>query len=127
LAFFGIGGFVSALLLVALADADPWLAYFVAAMLGASVLAWNTVGMMAVLGAVGAQSAGRASGLVLFGFYVGFAPGPLAFGWTVDASGQYSLAWTLVAATMLMAAVVAVMWRRYESTPPAGVEADSRC
>lgn len=118
LAVFGAGGFVSALLLVAVGNA-AWLAYLVAAMFGATVLAWNTVGMMAVLGAVGAQSAGRASGIVLFGFYIGFAPGPIAFGWIVDASGEYALAWSLVASSMLIAAVVAAVWRRSEPALPA--------
>jgi sugar phosphate permease len=119
LAVFGVGGFVSALLLVGVGSAPPWLAYFVAAMLGATVLAWNTVGMMAVLGSADTRSAGRASGIVLFGFYVGFAPGPIAFGWIVDTSGQYSLAWSLIASSMLMAAIVAAAWRRSEPTPPA--------
>ncbi|HYI68031.1 MAG TPA: MFS transporter [Candidatus Limnocylindrales bacterium] len=127
LVVFGVGGSVSAFLLIALGTANPWLAYLVAAMLGATVLAWNTVGMMAVLGAVGAQSAGKASGIVLFGFYGGFAPGPIAFGWIVDASGQYSLAWSLVASSMLMAAMVAAVWRRSEPTSALRATVPGRC
>ena len=113
---FGIGGSISALVLIGLDDANPWLAYVIAALLGTTVLAWNSVGMMAVLGAAGPGSAGRASGIVLFGFYVGFAPGPIAFGWIVDASGQYSLAWIMVASSMAAAAIVAAIWRRSERT-----------
>jgi predicted MFS family arabinose efflux permease len=127
LVVFGVGGSISALLLSGLGTANPWLAYLVAAMLGATVLAWNTVGMMAVLGAVGAQSAGKASGIVLFGFYGGFAPGPIAFGWIVDASGQYSLAWSLVATSMLMAAIVAAVWRRSEPRSAVQATAHGRC
>jgi len=115
LVVFGTGGCVSALLTAALGASHPWLAYLVAALFGTTVLAWNTVGMMAVLGVVDARSAGRASGIVLFGFYGGFVPGPIAFGWIVEASSQYSLAWSLVAASTLMAAVLAAGWRRMES------------
>jgi cyanate permease len=92
-------------------------------LLGTTLLAWNTVGMMAVLGAVDARSAGKASGIVLFGFYGGFVPGPIAFGWIADASGDYSLAWSLVAVAMLMAAIVAAAWRRIEMTSVASAAA----
>jgi cyanate permease len=64
---------------------------------------------------VDAHSAGKASGIVLFGFYIGFAPGPVAFGWIVDSSGQYWVAWSVVATAMLGAAIVATIWRRRES------------
>jgi sugar phosphate permease len=115
LGLFAVGGFLSAVLLVGLSDKNSWLGYLVAATLGATVLSWNSVGMMAVLGTVDAHSAGKASGIVLFGFYIGFAPGPVAFGWIVDSSGQYWVAWSVVATAMLGAAIVATIWRRRES------------
>ena len=79
-----------------------------AILFGATAVTWNAVGMIAVIGQVEAEDAGRASGLVLFGFYTGFVPSPVAFGALVDATGSYSASWALV--MMLLAG--AGLWAR---------------
>jgi hypothetical protein len=64
--------------------------------------------MLAVISEVGPADAGRASGRVLFGFYTGFVPSPVAFGALVDATGSYLVSWGLV--MVLLAA--AALWAR---------------
>ena len=84
-----------------------WLA---AVIIGLSSASWNGVAMLAVIRQAPAAVAGLASGAVVFGFYAGFALGPLLFGAIVDASG-YTPGWLTVAAASSMATVLAVIWR----------------
>ena len=79
-----------------------------AVLFGATAIAWNVVGMVSVIGAVEPETAGRASGLVLFGFYTGFVPSPVAFGALVDATGDYAASWSMV----MVALAVAALWAR---------------
>lgn len=90
---------------------SAWLVWPGALLFGATAVAWNSVGMLAVLAAVDPAEAGRASGIVLFGFYSGFVPGLLLFGATVDAVG-YGAAWVLVLAVLGAAAVLMLPTRR---------------
>jgi len=107
LAIFGAGGVISTVLIMATIGREAWLAYVAALVLGGTALTWNSVGMMAVLSASDRESAGQASGMVLFGFYVGFVGSPVTFGWIVDTYGNYAWGWTLLAIAYGAAAVTA--------------------
>lgn len=78
---------------------------------GATAVAWNSVGMLAVVAGVDSADAGRASGVVLFGFYTGFVPSPVVFGTLVDLTGQYRYAWGVLLAVF----VIAAWWIRREA------------
>lgn len=78
----------------------------------ATGLAWNSVGMLAVMHVAGSAQAGRASGIVLLGFLTGFGLGPPAFGWTVDRSGSYGPGLVGVAVAFGLAALVMARWSR---------------
>jgi predicted MFS family arabinose efflux permease len=100
--------------LLLLAPAAPMMVWVSAAALGASSGAWLSVAMLAVVRGVDRASAGRASGVVLAGFYLGMVTAPPLFGWSVDRLGSYQPGW--VAITLLTAGSAAVM-HRYRPTP----------
>jgi MFS family permease len=83
------GGSVLAVVLVAAAEAG-WagLVWPAAVLFGATAVAWNSVGMLAVVRGVDAARSGRASGRVLLGFYLGFVISPTAFGRVVSRSAR---------------------------------------
>lgn len=88
-----------------------WALWAGAMVFGVTAIAWNAVGMLALVRDIDVRLAGRASGRVLLGFYGGFVVGPVAFGWTVDTTGQYTMGWALIMATFLAAALLTVAWR----------------
>jgi len=91
----------AALLMIGASWAPPlvWLAAIVT---GFSASAWNSVGMLATMFFVPPELAGRASGVVLFGFLAGMGAGAPLFGWSVDRLGTYLPGW-LAAATLFAA------------------------
>jgi MFS family permease len=99
------------LLLLAAQGVGVGLAWLGASVLGASAAAWNAVGMLAVVRGVPRAIAGRASGVVLLGFYFGFIVGPPLFGVLVDATGSYVPGWVYVAGMFTFAAGVATAWQ----------------
>lgn len=107
-----ISSALASLLLVAAQYWAPWLAWLSAFVFGAATLGWIVVGMIGVVSVIGVRDAGRASGVVLLGFYTGFVSSPILFGALVDWTGRYDLAWALVGATFALAALVGVLWRR---------------
>jgi nitrate/nitrite transporter NarK len=111
----GGGAVVAVLMVLAVEAVGVWLAWPAAALFGASAVTWNAVGMLAVISSSGVGTAGRASGVVVFGFYIGFVASPMLFGWLVDTTSGYTLAWALVAATFAATAVVIGAWRRSEA------------
>jgi len=106
-----VGAVASVLLLMA-AEEISALIWIGGLLLGATAVTWNSVGMLAVIATTEPAAAGRASGYVLFGFYGGFVGSPLLFGALVDNSGRYEVAWTIVAAIFVLAAVVIGAWQR---------------
>ena len=88
------------------AQAVTWLVWVAAVLTGFSASAWNSVGMLAVIETSTPAQAGRASGVVLFGFLAGLGLGAPAFGYAVDASGTYGPGWTAVGFAFLLALVV---------------------
>ena len=74
--------------------------------------AWNAVAMLAIIMFVSRAQAGRASGIVMFGFLGGMAiAGPLT-GWIVDSTGSYRLVWAGTIVTSLAAAGVMIATER---------------
>jgi predicted MFS family arabinose efflux permease len=70
--------------------------------------AWNAVAMLAIIMFVTQTQAGRASGIVMFGFLGGIAiAGPIT-GWVVDATGNYRLVWIGTIVTSLVAAAIMI-------------------
>jgi predicted MFS family arabinose efflux permease len=80
--------------------------------LGLSSSSWTSVGAMAVIGIAGAPAAGRASGIVWFGFLAGLGLGPPMYGFIVDETGSYAGMWWLALAAYALAAGVAAAWWR---------------
>jgi MFS family permease len=80
-----------------------------AALFGATAVAWNALGMLAIVRDVDVSIAGRASGRVLLGFYAGFVVGPVSFGWLVDHAG-YGAGWVAVIAAFGLAAALTLAW-----------------
>jgi len=80
--------------------------------LALSASSWTAVGAMAVIAIAGASAAGRASGIVWFGFLTGVGLGPPIYGFTVDETGSYALMWSIALGSFALAAGVAVAWMR---------------
>jgi MFS family permease len=108
----GAGAVVAVLGVAAVEQVGLWIAWPAAALFGASAVTWNAVGMLAVITESGRRTAGRASGVVTAGFYVGFVASPIGFGALVDATHQYGIAWLAVAATFAATVGVVLGWRR---------------
>jgi predicted MFS family arabinose efflux permease len=74
--------------------------------------AWNAVAMLAVIMYVATSDAGRASGVVMFGFLGGLAvAGPVA-GALIDGTDSYRPVWFGAMATSLVAAAIVLADRR---------------
>lgn len=80
-----------------------------AALFGATAVAWNALGMLSIVRDVDVSVAGRASGRVLMGFYLGFLVGPVSFGWAVDHVG-YDAGWVAVTAGFAVATALTLRW-----------------
>ena len=82
-----------------------WVIWFATLLLGITAMSWNSVGMLMVINGVPKADTGQATGVVLFGFYVGIASSPVFFGFLVDRFENYSIAWGFVAALFLISTV----------------------
>jgi len=108
----GAGAVVAIGLVLAIERVGLWVAWPAAILLGATAVTWNAVGNLAVISESGSGLAGRASGLLTFGFYMGFVGSPMLFGLLVDATGSYTLAWSLVGLGFAGTVAVILGWRR---------------
>lgn len=99
------------LLITASPSALAWV-WVATVVIGVSSAAWNGVAMLAVIRQAPAAVAGLASGVVVLGFYAGFATGPVVFGALVDATDNYAVGWSMVAAAAAVATVLSYVWRR---------------
>jgi predicted MFS family arabinose efflux permease len=103
-----------------LAQASIWAAESVgtpllwvgALLIGVSAGSWNAVGMLEIVKGMDASAAGRASGAVLLAFYAGYVTSPIAFGYSVDRTGEYDLGWGAVLAIYCLATLLAAAWAR---------------
>lgn len=106
-------GATVAIAMILLAPAlGAWALWPAAVVFGATAVTWNAVGMLALLVEVEAADAGRASGIVLFGFYTGFVGSPLLFGAFVDATGSYVPAWATVLLVLALAGALVLFRHR---------------
>lgn len=97
-------------IILALAAADvvgSWTLVPAALLLGAGAIAWNAVGMLAVMDFTPATLVGKGTGLVLFGFLLGLAAGAPLLGLSVDVTGTYVPGWLGAASLLAGCAVVA--------------------
>jgi predicted MFS family arabinose efflux permease len=90
----------------------PWLLWPSVAIIGLSSGSWNAPAMTAVIVLTSGRDPGRASGMVVLGFASGLTLGPPAFGYLVDATGEYGLGLLALAAWFLVAALVSRLWDR---------------
>lgn len=97
------------LLIAAETLALPWLLWPAVVVHGATALGSNAVVMVTVIGSA-QRAVGAASGVLAFGLYLGFAVGPLAFGFAVDGRPAFTPAWTVAAVAYLAAALLVVTW-----------------
>jgi predicted MFS family arabinose efflux permease len=108
----GGGAVIAVGLILAIENVGLWVAWPAAILFGATAVTWNAVGNLAVISESGSGLAGRATGLLTFGFYIGFVGSPVLFGLLVDATGSYGLAWTLVGLGFAATVAVILGWRR---------------
>ena len=89
---------VGASVILAFGDTlGTWSVWMAAGLIGLSISAWHSVGMLAVIQIVPSSLAGRTSGLVYFGFLTGLGAGAPLFGWSVDLLGDYTPGWLAIA------------------------------
>ncbi|GMR01864.1 MAG: MFS transporter [Acidimicrobiia bacterium] len=88
-----------------------WLIWVGAVLTGIGSASWNSVGMLGLIVFAGPEAAGRASGVVLFGFLIGLGAGPPVFGWIVDSSGSYNGVWLASLVAFLASALIMVAWK----------------
>jgi MFS family permease len=106
LAAMGIVSAVGVVGMWAAAGVGIWLYVAATTVLGLSAMAWNAVGMLAVIRESEEGRAGVASGYVVFGFLAGFAAGPWAFGTLVDVTGDYTASFLMVLAAFAVSVAV---------------------
>jgi MFS family permease len=96
--------------LLALASADlapSWILVPAALLLGAGGVAWNAVGMLAVMDYSAPELVGRGTGTVMLGFLTGIGVGPPLMGLSVDRLGGYTPGWVVIVLLFLAGAVIA--------------------
>lgn len=115
LAAIALSAVVASLTFLMAQAAGLWVVWVAAVLTGVSVSSWNSVGMLGVITVAGTGRAGRASGIVLFGFLAGLGIGPPLFGWTVDVTGEYTLMWWISIAAFVLAVVPLRGWAKRET------------
>jgi predicted MFS family arabinose efflux permease len=104
----GLLSALTMLLTSTLSSASPdWLVPVVAAMLGATAIGWNGVYFVLVAELAGPRAVASATGVSISIVFTGVIVGPPTFGWFVDQTESYTLAWRILAA--LNAANAALM------------------
>jgi predicted MFS family arabinose efflux permease len=84
--------------------------------IGLSSSSWTSVGALAVISEAGTESAGRASGVVWFGFLAGIGLGPPLFGYSVDETGSYAAMWWMALGAFVAAVALMLIWGRSRSS-----------
>lgn len=93
--------------LAALGVLESWVLIPAAVLLGGGAIAWNSVGMLAVMDFSPPSLVGKGTGVVLLGFLLGMASGAPLMGLSVDTLGSYVPGWLASAGLLTAGAVVA--------------------
>ncbi len=96
-----------------------WLVWVAAVLTGIGPSSWNSVGMLGLIVFAGPSAAGRASGVVLFGFLIGLGAGPPLFGWMVDVTGNYTGVWIMSLVAFVAGLVTVLLWSPQERSSEA--------
>jgi MFS family permease len=96
------------LALASLGTFPSWVLVPAAFLFGAGAMAWNAVGMVAVMEIAPTHLVGKGTGVVLLGFLFGHAIGPPMMGWSVDTFGTYTLGWLATGVLMATSALLAL-------------------
>jgi MFS family permease len=91
---------------VSLGGLGSWALIVAALMIGGGAVAWNAVGMLAVMDFSPAGAVGKGTGMVLFGFLSGLALGPPLMGLSVDRLGTYAPGWFATAGLLVCSALI---------------------
>jgi MFS family permease len=83
-----------------------WALFPAALLLGGGAIAWNAVGMLAVMDFAPEGGVGKGTGFVLLGFLTGLALGPPLMGLSVDQLGTYTAGWVGVAVLLAFSALL---------------------
>lgn len=94
--------------LASLGTFPSWVLVPAAFLFGAGAMAWNAVGMVAVMEIAPTHLVGKGTGVVLLGFLFGHAIGPPLMGWSVDTFGTYTLGWLATGVLMASSAALAL-------------------
>ena len=89
-----------------------WALWAGAVLYGASVGSWISVAMLTAMALSQTGGAGRVTGIVGFGFGLGFGAGPPIFGTLVDVTGAYHVPFATVTGILALALVLSRVWRR---------------
>lgn len=95
------------LVLAATGAVGGWALVPAALLLATGSIAWNAVGMLAVMDLSHPAAVGRGTGLVLLGFLLGYAAGAPLMGVSVDSLATYGPGWATAGLLLLVSAVIA--------------------
>lgn len=84
----------------------PWVLYPAALLLGGGAIAWNAVGMLAVMDFSPEGGVGKGTGFVLLGFLLGLALGAPLMGLSIDELGSYTAGWVATALLLLVSGLI---------------------
>ena len=93
--------------LAALGVVESWVLVPAAVLLGGGAIAWNAVGMLAVMDFSPPKMVGKGTGIVLAGFLLGLAFGAPLMGLSVDLLGTYVPGWLASGGLLVASAVIA--------------------
>jgi predicted MFS family arabinose efflux permease len=112
LASLALLGAVSGIVLAVASSVGGFGFWLGAALWGASGLAFGSVAMMAVMGEADDHNTGRASGLTVLWFGIGFTVTPPLFGWMVEQNDGYGAGFALVTCLYAVSAVIILLGRK---------------
>lgn len=101
----GAGG-----VLLAAESVGPALLWAGVVLTGLTASSWNSVGMLAVIHHAGEARAGRGSGIVMLGFFIGLGAAPPVMGWTVDTFDTYTWMWVMSIVSLGLGGLLSGWW-----------------
>ncbi len=106
LTILGVGAAVSIALLIGSASLGIALLWIGTLLSGLTVGSWNTAANLSMIRESGTAGAGRATGVLLFGFLIGLTVGGPLVGWSIDRFDSYQPAWIASGLVCLVAAAI---------------------